>query len=323
MTPHGKANHGTHYQTPDCCSSRLCDDRTTTSGNCIQAFGIRRELSIPQCRYPLTSPTACDQPQDALSPYCYGRLTSTGTLPRSGALLPVQSTMLRGVRSPWPNRARCPRLGLGEREEIDFFETCGKKISRHSDASASRSSASKSLVSRSRRKPAARRARLISTSTAARRLPMKPSWSCSMNYGPGSGVDEQSQAKATEGKAGTAVVTGHVRGSTAGTGLRVGVASADLPATSEYMGVTAGRDRRPIFCGGGAVAARLAHNQKVDGSSPSPATSSSDGLGTHQPGSITCGFAITRQPASGRADKSAMCTAVNSAAVARFNRSAA
>ena len=50
-----------------------------------------------------------------------------------------------------------------------------------------------------------------------------------------------SQAKATEGKAGMAGGDGApVRRSTAGTGLRVGEASADLPATSEHMDVTAG-----------------------------------------------------------------------------------
>lgn len=51
-----------------------------------------------------------------------------------------------------------------------------------------------------------------------------------------------SQAKATEGKAGMAVGTPHVRLTTAGTGLRVGEASADLPATSEFMDVTGRRD---------------------------------------------------------------------------------
>lgn len=50
----------------------------------------------------------------------------------------------------------------------------------------------------------------------------------------------QSQAKATEGSAGMAVVTGHVRRSTAGTGLQVGEAVAVQPATSEIMDVTAG-----------------------------------------------------------------------------------
>jgi hypothetical protein len=38
--------------------------------------------------------------------------------------------------------------------------------------------------------------------------------------------------------------------------------------------------------------------------------SSGDGLGNHQPGSMTCGFAIMRQPASGRARDRARCPAV-------------
>lgn len=50
----------------------------------------------------------------------------------------------------------------------------------------------------------------------------------------------ESQAKATEGNAGMAGVTGAVRRSTAGTGLRVGESGVDLTATSEFMDVTAG-----------------------------------------------------------------------------------
>jgi hypothetical protein len=46
--------------------------------------------------------------------------------------------------------------------------------------------------------------------------------------------------------------------------------------------------------------------------------SSGDGLGIHQPGSMTRGFAVERQPASGRARDRAMCPAV-----ARFNGRAA
>lgn len=54
-------------------------------------------------------------------------------------------------------------------------------------------------------------------------------------------TSDRSQAKATEGKAGMAGSDdAPVRRSTAGTGLRVGEASADLPATSEHMDVTAG-----------------------------------------------------------------------------------
>lgn len=56
---------------------------------------------------------------------------------------------------------------------------------------------------------------------------------------------DQSRAKATEGKAGMAGGQDPVRRSTAGTGLRVGVADAVQPATSEIMDATAGRDRQP------------------------------------------------------------------------------
>lgn len=55
-----------------------------------------------------------------------------------------------------------------------------------------------------------------------------------------SAAGNQSLAKATEGKAGMAGDDVPVRRSTAGTGLRVGEASADLPATSEITDVTAG-----------------------------------------------------------------------------------
>lgn len=58
---------------------------------------------------------------------------------------------------------------------------------------------------------------------------------------PPADAGNKSQAKATEGRASMAVVDeGHVRQSTAGTGLQVGEASADLPTTSEIMDVTAG-----------------------------------------------------------------------------------
>lgn len=61
------------------------------------------------------------------------------------------------------------------------------------------------------------------------------------------------EAKATEGKAGMAVVTDHVRRSTAGTGLRVGEAVAVLPATTEVMVVTARRDEQLFHSSTGGV----------------------------------------------------------------------
>lgn len=53
-------------------------------------------------------------------------------------------------------------------------------------------------------------------------------------------ISDESRAKATKGKAGTAGITGPVRRSTAGTGLLVGEADAARPATSEIMDATAG-----------------------------------------------------------------------------------
>src|SRR6185369_8370205 len=58
--------------------------------------------------------------------------------------------------------------------------------------------------------------------------------------------------------------------------------------------------RSSVNCSGGAAAARLAHNQEVVGSNPTPATSSGDGPGIQQPGSS----------GQGRARDLAMCPAV-------------
>lgn len=95
----------------------------------------------------------------------------------------------------------------------------------------------------------------------------------------------ESRAKATRGKAGTAGVTGPVRRSTAGTGLRVGVSGAGLTATSEFMHATGRRD------------AHLIH-------------SSGDGLGIHQPGSNTLATRAKVKGQSGRAAEAATCPAV-------------
>jgi hypothetical protein len=91
-------------------------------------------------------------------------------------------------------------------------------------------------------------------------------------------------AKATEGKAGTAVVTGHVRRSTTGSGLRIGEAVAVRPATSEFMDATAGET--------------------------APNSNSGDALGNLEPGSHTWdGDSVATAP-SGRADESAISPAV-------------
>lgn len=106
----------------------------------------------------------------------------------------------------------------------------------------------------------------------------------------------ESQAKATEGKTAS---TGNATMGPASEGLRVGEPARTgrlswpaLGRTSNVseLGVTGGESAAQIF-------------------------SSGDGLGIHQPGSMTRGFAFRRQPASGRARQRAMCPAV-----ARFNQ---
>ena len=54
-------------------------------------------------------------------------------------------------------------------------------------------------------------------------------------------------AKATKGRTGTAVGAAHVRGSTTGTGLRVGAAVAVQPATSEIMDATSRERPAPVL----------------------------------------------------------------------------
>lgn len=71
-------------------------------------------------------------------------------------------------------------------------------------------------------------------------------------------------------------------------------------------------DVREDSCSGAHPVMRGSHGFESHTTSIS---SSGDGLGIHQPGSMTRGFAVERQPASGRARDRAMCPAV-----ARFNR---
>jgi len=141
----------------------------------------------------------------------------------------------------------------------------------------------------------------------------------------------ESLAKATRGNAGMAGVTGPVRRSTAGTGLRVGEASADLPTTSEFMDVTAGETApnsnsgravgpcSGIKCGVDRTQSCLRDNGQasndadvsvVTAGETAPNSSSGDGLGIHEPGSMTWGGRDAATAPSGRADESAKCPAV-------------
>jgi hypothetical protein len=127
-------------------------------------------------------------------------------------------------------------------------------------------------------------------------------------------VTVQSRAKATEGKAGMAGGTPTVRQTTAGTGLRVGAASAVLPATSEFMDATAGEtapNSQVRTCSTDAAnRGQSRHEAVTAGRDRQPNFSSGDSLGIHEPGSITWGDRDAMTAPSGRARDRAECPAV-------------
>lgn len=108
----------------------------------------------------------------------------------------------------------------------------------------------------------------------------------------------ESQAKATEGKAGMAgdAMICPVRRSTAGTGLRVGVSGAGLTATSEFMGVTAG-ETAPSFSslnsfsgiGSAREASAMLHPGVVDGPTTSLAGRDSGDRAERRPSNLRDG----------------------------------
>lgn len=290
MTPHGKEHHRTHTEPSAGYCFCLSGHRTTTCAIFPQFFGRNSKHSIPQCDS--RHPSQCS----ALQPL---RSAGSDKAQRSAFALQVRSTVSGcvGGTSWWANQQRGDAACLGEREEQLFFESRRERRRLDLVSRASRYGlTSQALFSRSGL--AAPSERPTSTSTAIASLPMKRSWSCSTNYGPASGLEKYPRG---------------VRYSSQGS-LRIG--RRHFGADDRSLAALSARF--VSSCGGGAVAARVAHNHEVTGSSPVPATSSSDGLGIHQPGSMTRGFAIAHQPASGRARKRAMCPAV-----ARFNWRAA
>lgn len=200
MTPHGKAHDHSHYSFPPKYTGASARRRVPVEAALYDSF-VANEKKIRCRNFP------CDSGARAHKHGEGTRLTSRtirsqlsreagDTARRCACARQARSTGVRGVGgvvASCPNRARCRRCGLGEREEIHFFEISSEKNFPRLGASASNCSASTSPASRSRRKPAAPRARLISTSTAQPRLPTKRSWSCWTNYAPGSGLNFRRQ----------------------------------------------------------------------------------------------------------------------------------
>ncbi len=220
-----------------------------------------------------------------IGPICSRSAPSSCSVSRSSARLPWylrsprEGLVLRcvGVAScPLSNRARCRRLGLGEREEQLFFESPRARRPLDLVSRASRYGLT-SLRPFSRSAQAAPSAQRISTSAATASLRMRHSWSCSTNYGRASGRDILSLLSLPETGV-NPVPQGGQRVTCAKT-PRSG-AHPVMPGSQGFESLTAA-----IYGSGG-------------------------GLGIQQPGSMTCGFAIMRQPASGRADESAKCPAV-------------
>lgn len=222
--------------------------------------------------------------------------------PRCAAALQVQSIVLRGGVASW--RANQQRDGLrcqGERFERLFEETFGPNDCRNSVASSASFGAIRSRTLSWHSASAARSARRNSTSRASANLPTKRLWSCSTSCGRASGL-ENCVGVVTSGEAAKRLINVDLRS-------RVSVGP----------GVT--RTSSPLRCNSvsdGAFAGSLPLGEiepSVTLACPPSESSSGDGLGIHQPGSMTRGFASRRQPPSGRARDRAICPAV-----ARFIR---
>jgi hypothetical protein len=156
-----------------------------------------------------------------------------------------------------PIHARCRRRGQGERGEIHFFEIFGWKNFLLSAAFASLCGVSTSLGSRSHRKPDALRDRPISISKARRQRLTKPSWSFSKNSVRASGLEEEFQS---------ALVPAMAADTT--TAPEISDPSVAV-VVNQFNNV-----------GWSSPVARQAHNLKVVGSNPTPATNSREVVGT-------------------------------------------
>lgn len=173
---------------------------------------------------------------------------------------------------------------------------------------------------------------LLPTSQETASLPMKRSWSSWTNCDRASGRETSFGSANSFSAIGSARGTsamlhpGAVDGSTAlalqaGTAVTAGetALNSSLFSAAQMRELTC-RLRMPLVPEGKPEAIgtrprrrnprKFGRDSRRDGNQ----FSSGDGLGNHQPGSMTRGFASQRQPASGRARDRAICPAV-----ARFN----
>jgi hypothetical protein len=191
---------------------------------------------------------------------------------------------LGGVSSWEPNQRQDGADGQKELGKKISLSLCLANASKSSPAASSPRGGFRIALERPNASP-------TSTFRARRRLPMKRSWPCSTSYDPASELD-RIQLCTPDWPVGPQIN----RAWCVEAGLRAPRAQDGsirrCRASERFPGTAAGG----LVCG-------------LNRSSPA-IYSSSDGLGNHQPGSITCGFAIVRQPASGRARDRARCPAV-------------
>lgn len=134
MTPHGKANHHTHYSTPVFSCARWGGDGTTTYAQWTLVFRRTGEFSIPRCtllrraiQSVFRNGTRKTSPFDAFQPL---RDTRADSAQRFAGALRVQSRLLRCVGAcSWQANQSCAvaRRPVRTSEQL-FRETLGAKI---------------------------------------------------------------------------------------------------------------------------------------------------------------------------------------------------
>jgi len=236
--------------------------------------------------------------------------------PRCAGAFQVRSILLRGVGtcSWWANQARDGAAGQSDLGKKTSLSLCSAAAS--SSPRAASSLATGSQLASESRAASARSATPTSLSRASRSRTRARCTRSMARCLPNESQSESNQRHSGEPGPGTRNVRA------------IGVVSRpvtgrSVTATSERMDATGGESAATIFLQGRAArSAHVAHNHKVVSSNLTPATSSGDGLGIQQPGSMTRGFASRRQPPSGRARDRAICPAVARSFLAFVRRAA-
>lgn len=326
MTPHGKPQHDAHIQPP--VLHKWGNHESTTSAVSIDKFRRSGEVSIPGRMTLYASPRASLQPP---------RETRRAMRRRCEAGFPVRSTVLLrcvGVRS-WANQCRGSAAGPARTSEQLFIPAA--KIFQGSVSSSGRCG----LMIRLRVWRSVQNARSVtrvfSSTASGSRTPRR----CTRSMARSLAIE--SRAKEPEASGGLCAEASHA--------VRVGEPTRIGKLSWPAQGRTSNVSERGVTAGETALNSRASSHEKrwPDASGELPGTdpetssspgcrmggidrnrdatgrrdvhlnsSSGDGPGIQQPGSMTWGGPLVPTAPSGRADESAMCPAV-----ARFNRRAA